>query len=228
MSDDLLPESEWLRCAAMIRARWPHNDLPDSTIMVWREAVRDLPREQVEAAIEVFYRDGRDHAPNGGQLRQKVAELSVDAPQWGEVWPLLRRAQRKAPALAVDPDERVPYLRSQGHDLIADFIETIGWPEPDEWSDDNLESRLRRKWEEWLRDRLNGKVREGIAPAGLSRLERGDGPRKLPAGNVLDAIADSRGLPRPSNGGGSPSGSARYGLTVIDGGKGTGGMGPTL
>lgn len=191
-------ESEWLAIGERMQACWPHADLGMSTLEVWFQTVRDLPAEQVSAAVEVFHRDGREFPPNGGQLRQKIAELAFDAPQWGEVWPLIRRAQRKAPALAVDPDERTPYLRQQGHGLVADFIEAVKWPEADEWSDDNLESRLRRKWEEWLRDRLGAAVNRGIPPAGLAKLERGDGPRKLNAGAMAAALAPPGGSPAPA------------------------------
>lgn len=175
-----MKESEWLRIVEEIRARWPHAELPKATIEAWFSAVADLPADQVAAAVEVYYRDGREFPPHGGQLRQKAAELSADAPQWGEVWRALRKAQMKAPALpAVDPDLRGDHLRERGLVAVAEFIESIGWPEPDEWTEDNLESRLRRKWEEWLSDRKAGATYAGIPSAGLARLERGAGPRKL-------------------------------------------------
>lgn len=218
MSDGLMDESDWIGVVVGIRARWPHADLPDSTIAVWREAVKDLPVEQVMAAIEVIYRDGREFPPNGGQIRKKVMELRDDAPQWGEVWRWVRKAQMKAPAFAGDTDGRDPFLREKGHDLAADFMAHIGWPLPDEWTDDNLESRLRRKWEEWMRDRAEGRNLAGLPSAGLKRLERGDGPRKLPAGAIADAIARDRGLPP----GGGTSGPTSAGLTLIHGGRSTG------
>lgn len=217
--------SDFVGVAAGMRARWPHAELPESTITVWHTAVADLPLAQIEAAVEVFYREGREFPPNGGQIRQKVIELAADAPQWGEVWRALRKAQMKAPALSVDPDHRADHLRDNGLAAVAEFIESVGWPEADEWTDDNLESRLRRKWEEWLRDRKAGATNQGIPSAGLARLERGDGPRKLPASAVADAIARPHRLPPAGSGG--PSASARAPLTVLPGG-GEGGRGPQL
>jgi hypothetical protein len=177
---------EWDQIVALIAANWPNNPPPDLTIDKAYMDLQDLPAEQVLAAVETFNRDGESFPPNGGKIRQRVVELQFDAPSWGEIWKHLRRAQMKAPAFREDRDERRPYLEAQGLTLAADFMEAIGWPTPDEWGDDNLESRVRNKWKEWLRDYLGGETYRGIPAGGLARLERGTAPRKI--GDAIGAV----------------------------------------
>jgi len=186
-------ESDWIEVVQLMTALWPHSEITEVTTKAWYEAVSDLPKDQLIVAVTAMAREGREFAPTGGMIRQRVLQLREDAPQWGMVWRWLRKAQMKAPALASDPDLREEYLCVNGHVLAAEFMASIGWPPPEEWTDDNLESRLRRKYEEWCRDRNEGKTLAGLPAAGLARLERGTGSGlgKLKALPTLSELRNS-------------------------------------
>jgi hypothetical protein len=192
--------SEWVEVVKMLTALWPHSEIPDNTLAAWYEAVEDLPMDQVVIAVTAIAREGREFAPTGGMIRQRVLALREDSPQWGDVWRWLRKAQMKAPALTVDPDRRPDFLRDNGQEAAAEFMAKIGWPTGEEWTDPNLESRLRRKWEEWQRDRAEGKTLAGLPAAGLARIEREHGSSGL---GKLKALPTLRELeePAPINGG---------------------------
>jgi hypothetical protein len=82
--------SEWLQIAAVIADRWPHADLPDSTVQRYGDDLVDLEGPHVAAAVEVIYREGARFAPNAAQIRAKVIELALDAPAWSTVLAELR------------------------------------------------------------------------------------------------------------------------------------------
>lgn len=188
-----MKESEWLRITEGIRARWPHAELPHSSIEVWFDAVRDLDADQVEVAVEVVYRDGREFPPNGAQLRAKVTELGMDAPPWHEVLKLIRRALRKPHNLIVDDDsekgwhysdERLVYL-DEHSPIVAAFVRRVGFDQLTETAE-NGEARLREKWRDFeLRERQNRNY-AGLPSAGLKRLE---GPHKMQFGKVAEVLA---------------------------------------
>jgi len=184
-------KSEWIEVVQLMRALWPHSEIPDATISAWYEAVSDLPKDQVVVAVTAIGREGREFAPTGGMIRKWVLEARDDAPQWGPVWRAIFKAQAKAPALPDSPDLRADWLTENGFPLAAEFMEHIGWPPAEEWNEDNLESRLRRKWEEWLRDRAEGRILKGLPSVALARLERSNSSTGL---HKLTSLTDRRSL----------------------------------
>jgi hypothetical protein len=81
----MLTDTDWLTIEARITANWPHQLPPKVALAKWKTDLADLRREQVETAVEALYRDGREFPPNGGQIRAKVVELTIDAPDWADV-----------------------------------------------------------------------------------------------------------------------------------------------
>lgn len=72
-----------LRVYAEVRERWPHSKEVNRDRMLADVAV--LQYEHAIAAVETMYHGGREFAPNGAQIRGRVADLALDAPDWGVV-----------------------------------------------------------------------------------------------------------------------------------------------
>lgn len=83
--------------ARRVAANWPHAAWPDTTVAKIYGELADFPADQVLAAVEVRYRDGERFPPTGGQILQTLADLTVDAPAWGDAWATIRRALAHSP-----------------------------------------------------------------------------------------------------------------------------------
>jgi hypothetical protein len=68
--------SEWIEAVKAIKANWPHGEVPPESLAKWYEDLKDLGTDQVRAAVEAIYRDGREFPPNGAQIRNKATELA--------------------------------------------------------------------------------------------------------------------------------------------------------
>lgn len=68
---------EWDKIVALITANWPHSMPPEEALAKWGNDLADCVVDEVYAAVEALYRDGREHAPNGGQIRAKIVELRM-------------------------------------------------------------------------------------------------------------------------------------------------------
>jgi hypothetical protein len=99
-----MTQAEWVRIFAQMRAWWPQAQIPDGSLAVWYDDLADQHPAQVQAAAKAIYRDGADWPPNGAQILTKIAELTIDAPAWGQVKAELLRAQA-TPTVLRDPCE---------------------------------------------------------------------------------------------------------------------------
>lgn len=206
----LMETSEWLELAAVLRDRWPHSRMPAETVEQWGLDLRDLRPEHVAAAIEVLYREQREHLPNPGQIRAKIVELALDAPEWSQAIAALRAIASTPTSRMVDPGLRVEedghevadpvieYPRreaiAEAHPVLGGFIEALGWEQvavgASMEATTTAEAQLREKWNAYIRRIHREATYAGLPSVGLRRLERiaREEPRQL--GSV---IADVRG-----------------------------------
>src|SRR5690242_17498725 len=91
-----MTQVEWMHIAVEIQARWPQREIPEESWEIWFEDLEHLPAEQVRVAVRALYRDGREWAPNGGQILAKVVELDTETAGYGEGWALAKRASLKS------------------------------------------------------------------------------------------------------------------------------------
>lgn len=187
--------SEWLEIAAVIRDRWPHSPLPDSSLEQWGVDVADLPAEQVAAAVEVLYREGREFAPNGGQIRAKVAELMLAVPEFSFVVARLRSLNTKADARSTFPDgdEIVEHPRADAllreHPLIREFVRAVGWGQIEGGlGGGSEEARLREKWQQFLSRARREVLLRGIPASGLRELRRIESGQTKRLGDVVGEV----------------------------------------
>ena len=90
-----MSKAEWLKIATELQARWPHKPIPQESIAIWFDDLRDLEHAQVRTAVLAIYRDGREWAPNGAQIRAKVVDLTRDDPSEGEAWQIAMTACKR-------------------------------------------------------------------------------------------------------------------------------------
>lgn len=178
--------SEWLTIAASIKRRWPHSVLEEPTIRQWGSDLEDLPGEAVAAAYEAAYREGERFPPNGGQIRLKVVQLTLDPPEFTEVLSEIAAAARHPASVAHAPDvEGGPLTHTyprrerlaRAHPLIRQFVGEIGWEQVNVGGGSD-EARLRQKWEGFVARQLSDATHLGIkappAMRGLHRPRRGE------------------------------------------------------
>jgi hypothetical protein len=114
--------AEWDKIVAVITANWPHSHPPDESLAKWGHDLEDLPAAEVLAAVEALYRDGREHAPNGGQIRAKVAELGLaQVPEPDEAYALAMHA-----ASSVGMQDGLDWLKER-QPLVAAAAERFPW-----------------------------------------------------------------------------------------------------
>ena len=65
---------EWDEITVAILACWPNKEIPERSFDLWFRDLSEFEAEQVEAAVLALYRDGREWAPNGAQIRNKLIE----------------------------------------------------------------------------------------------------------------------------------------------------------
>lgn len=130
----------------------------------------DLPGGQVAAAADAWHRDGNEWPPTAGQLRQKVAELQLDAPDWATV----ARELRKGSSLRTAAPARGDAWLAEQHPLVRSFVAAAGWREIDGigWGDALKDAQVRKKWEGFVARVQREVVYTGLPTAGLSALER--------------------------------------------------------
>jgi hypothetical protein len=187
-----LRPSEWLRHTASIREHWPHSPLPDESITRWGSDLADLPSEQVGAAIEAFVREGREHAPNGGQIRNKVVELALAIPEWPYVLQRLRALLTKSEQLWVNGapvNERREALAREAP-IIREFVRTAGWEQVSRGLDGgNEEARLRDKFAAFCERAKREALYRGLPSAGLRELRRIEAGQPKQIGEVVAEVA---------------------------------------
>lgn len=173
---------EWREIAKRVIAKWPHQPPPPASLAESFNALSDLDAGQVMAAVESFYRDGREWPPTGGMLRQRVVELQLDAPEWAEA---LKWLKRYAQTGTINPayGSREIY-RAKGAGVlaamparVAEFVEALGdrqlWEASEQ--DGGGEARLREKWLAHSRRQQREGALAGLPDSGLATLERVNG-----------------------------------------------------
>lgn len=172
-----MTRSEWFRQVAILQARWPHKPIPEQTAEIWFHDLADIPVEQVESAIMALYREGREWAPNGAQIRKKVAELGADRKDHGAAYELAMRAARtKGYAVGLD------WLREQDR-LVALAAERFPWREfcLEPIEDGTRRAQFREIYKLVAAEDERDAAYAGLPAAGLRGLERR--PRSM--GEVL-------------------------------------------
>jgi hypothetical protein len=172
-------DAEWYSVVERLAENWPHQLQPDSSLEKFRKDLGDFPVDQVLAAVETLYRDGREFPPNSGQIRARIADLHFDAPPFYEALRVLRRALTRGSDYIVEDDSekgwryedrRITYLEEHAPLLLA-FVRSIGIDRI-ELTDGGDEARLRNKYDDFIRRAREHLIYGGLAPAGLRKLER--------------------------------------------------------
>lgn len=163
-----MTRSEWWKQVAILQARWPHKPIPEQTAEIWFHDLADIPVEQVEAAILALYREGREWAPNGAQIRAKVAELGQDHLDHGAAYDLAMRA-----ASSKGFERGLDWLREQD-ETVALAAERFPWRslclEPLE--DGTRRAQFREIYKLVVGEAKRDAAYAGLPSAGLRSLER--------------------------------------------------------
>lgn len=175
-----MTRSEWLKLAAVIQARWPNREISQESWGIWFEDLEPFPAGQVNAAVTALYRDGREWAPNGAQIRLKVLELGTPARDWGKAYQLAMEAAGPGGGAATGLawlEERDP--------AAADTARRYGWE--DFCFGDTTDSTRRAQFRDLFKEVAGSAERhdryQGIEPAGLKVLEQANAPRRF--GDVI-------------------------------------------
>lgn len=192
---------EWREIAKRMIAKWPHQVPSQASLAECFDALGDLEAEPVMVAVESFYRDGERWPPTGGMLRQRVMELALDAPDWGEVFRWINTYVRTGvcnPSYG-DFDSYVAAaerLLGQMPAAIAAFIRSVGTRQLYEASEQEGggEARLRDKWLAWSGRQTREAALFGLPSGGLRALERVNRRGPVELGVVLrDALPEVAG-----------------------------------
>lgn len=178
-----MTRAEWLKIVLEMQARWPNREITDESIEIWLTDLADLPAEQVRVAVNALYREGREWAPNGAQVRAKVAELGRDAKDHGQAYELAMRAARtKGFAVGLD------WLREQDR-LVALAAERFPWREfcLEPLEDGTRRAQFREIYKLVAAEDERDSLYAGLPAAGLRSLERR--PRSM--GEVLGRALDA-------------------------------------
>jgi hypothetical protein len=177
--------AEWDQIVAdELLPRWPHSEenMSDATLRVWAEDLADLQADQVRAAIRALARDGREFAPNGAQIRNKVIELGTDMPDWSQVFRALRHLVASGYCYPLtEPSDREALLGRQPP-VVRAFVEYIGLSQLREGltGEGGDEARLREKWLGFHKRVGRELAYRGLPSAGLPQLERIEAQRRAP------------------------------------------------
>lgn len=188
---------EWKPIAAKMVRRWFHVDWAKATqvgvLDQYLEDLADLPADQVAVAIEVLAREGREFPPPAGLIRERVNELAIDAPEWGEVCRAIARgcslsAQRYHDGETYD--DRAEFLAAQ-HPVVRDFVNAVGWREAAlSGSDDRTaQAQVREKYLGFVRRMGRDAAFAGLPAAGLAAIARANG-EPLQIGDAAERVLE--------------------------------------
>lgn len=179
--------------ARRLNAGWPHSRLPNASLAMTFDTLRDLPADQVVAAIEALHREGREFAPTGGMIRLKLVELATDAPDWPAVRKAIRACLSYPERRAVDGgfvNERELRLQRES-ELIRRFVQHVSWEQAAtviDSEDTAAEAQIRNKWNAFVSGDRGDQALAGLPSAGLARLVRVNGEREQIGAGVLKQI----------------------------------------
>lgn len=190
-----MKRSEWAKQVAKLQARWPRQPVSPESAAIWFEDLMEFPAEQVEAAIVALYRDGREWAPNGAQIRLKVLELGQPAHDWGKAYKLAMDAAGPGGGAA----SGLAWLRERDP-LAAEAASRFPW---DAFCMETNDMARRAQFRDIFLEVAESAERHdryrGIEPAGLKVLEQAnDQPARFgdlvqldPAARQLEAGEDA-------------------------------------
>jgi hypothetical protein len=185
---------EWLEIAARISRIWPNQPIQDDTAAEWYRLLADLDAAQVDSTISVLAMTER-FPPPAGVIRSKLAELALDAPEWGAVWAEIQAAIRAIGFYGVLAEGKLKGSIQQpggGYDefvwsspLVEELVRLVGWQELctyDIEQERTFEAQVRNKYLSLAERAKQDKAWAGIPASGLPRLEATADRRRLSSG----------------------------------------------
>lgn len=176
--------ADWLAVVQRMRGWWPQASLGEEqkgSIALWFDDLRDHDTGQVLAAVEAFYRDGNPWPPNGAQILNKLADLSLDAKPFERVWALGHDAASMYGQRRWEEAREwlLPQIGTEGVRLVEDEWRTFCLGS---CSDRTRYAQTRDLYAERVRSAMRRVTYAGIPAAGLAALERSSGePRQVGA-----------------------------------------------
>lgn len=175
-----MTRQEVIDLVQQMRARWPHSEIPDATIAVLFQDLHEVDREQAMAAMLALYREGREYAPNGAQIRAKLSELERDDPDIGEAWRLVHQANLKWGLHREHGQEKaLQWLESQSV-AVAAAVRRYGADALGSYdlaNEGTVRAQFRDTYRAVVRERQHDAAYAGLPEVGLRRLRRV--PRRL-------------------------------------------------
>jgi hypothetical protein len=113
-----------LELIVTMAGRWPHEAARLSQEGVQAEyldALASVAPDLTRAALDAWYRDGQKFAPNGAQLLGKLAELAIDAPDFGEVKAAILGWRSTASTVEELAATVCPHGLCDGDGMVLDF-----------------------------------------------------------------------------------------------------------
>lgn len=185
-----MTRSEWLKQVAVLTLRWPNwtskltDEQVDQTVELWFHDLEEFDAEAVGSAIAALYRDGREWAPNGAQIRNKLLELRNDNDGWSQAYGLALEAATSHGGAEYGG---FSWLEKQDP-LTARAAAQYGWRDfcLSEASDTSRRAQFRDIYLE-VKGSVDRKARyAGLPSAGLKALEGGKGTIGEAARNLLE------------------------------------------
>ena len=158
-----------------VNARWPHHPVPDSSGPAWFEDLGGHPVADVLATIIAISREGRDFPPTCGQVRQRLDELTIGAPDFDEAWRELLEFMRRHGSHAAA--SKLPW----SNPLYGELALALGWrdlgltPEEDL---PTLRAQARRMWDAMVR-RQRQRMLFADIPSDLAGLRHASGTASI-------------------------------------------------
>lgn len=182
--------AEFASIMEKIVLRWPmvswDERAESGAVSLMGDDLSDLPGDKVAIAAEAYFREGNEWPPTAGQLRRKVCELDIDAPEWIEVSKAIRRCT--AYLNEADREARL----AQTHPLVRAFVRAAGWKtlEAVGWGDNISEGRARKAWLDFVKRVEREATYVGLPASGLPALERlSHEPRQL--GEIVKQLPEA-------------------------------------
>lgn len=115
--------AEWVEIVKRMRGWWPQAALPDASLALWYDDLRDREAGEVLHAVAAVYRSGGEWPPNGAQILISLAQWRVGAPEFDKAWTLVMRALSRFGARRCD--ELLEHLQAE-HPALAELAQRMG------------------------------------------------------------------------------------------------------
>lgn len=187
-----MTEQEWMQQLAILCLRWPQSadKINDQVADLWFLDLSEFEVEKVEAAITAIYRDGREFAPNGAQIRNKIAELGAADGGWDRAYQLAMEAAQSHGGAEYGG---LLWLREQDP-VAADVAQGYGWRDfclSDSTADGTRRAHFRDMYNLRASKAAERERYRGLNAGGLKVIEEANEPRKLGDVIQLDAGEDA-------------------------------------